>query len=324
MVTLVRKIPWHNLMGSLLAWFDSAAVDMKPRVGDKRIDWLRTVPFIAMHLACLGVIWVGWSPVAVAAAVALYLVRMFAITGFYHRYFSHRSFKTSRAVQFIFALIGASSAQRGPIWWAAHHREHHASTEATNDPHSPVQHGVLWSHTGWFRAHEHFAVRDERVRDLKRYPELRFLNRFDIFVPFLLAVGLLLTGMMLEIAAPQLGTSGGQILIWGFFVSTVFLYHGTFSINSLAHHWGRRRYATDDNSRNNFWLALLTLGEGWHNNHHHYAVSARQGFYWWEIDMTYYFLRFMASLGLVWELKPVPIKRRESNQIKPRNGKKFR
>ena len=312
------------MISSFLAWFDSTAVDMKPVAGDKRIDWLRTVPFIAMHLTCLGVIWVGWSPVAVGMAIALYIVRMFAITGFYHRYFSHRSFKTSRVVQFIFALIGASSAQRGPIWWAAHHREHHASTESVNDPHSPIHHGVAWSHTGWFLAHENFAVRDERVRDLMRYPELRFLNRFDIFLPFLLALALFLTGMLLEATAPQLGTSGGQMLIWGFFVSTVFLYHGTFSINSLAHHWGKRRYATDDNSRNNIWLALLTLGEGWHNNHHHYPVSARQGFYWWEIDITYYILRFMASLGLVWDLKPVPVERRESNRIRPRQGKRFK
>jgi len=262
MVAQVKKTRWQNMMGSLLAWFDSTAVDMKPEAGDKRIDWLRTAPFIAMHLTCLAVIWVGWSPVAVGIAIALYIVRMFAITGFYHRYFSHRSFKTSRVVQFIFALIGASSAQRGPIWWAAHHREHHAFTESENDPHSPVHHGIAWSHTGWFLAHENFSVRDERVRDLMRYPELRFLNRFDIFLPFLLALALFLTGMLLEATAPQLGTSGGQMLIWGFFVSTVFLYHGTFSINSLAHHWGKRRYATNDNSRNNFWLALFTLGGG--------------------------------------------------------------
>jgi stearoyl-CoA desaturase (delta-9 desaturase) len=301
----------------MLAWFDATAVDVKGQAHGKQIDWLRTTPFIAMHIACLAVFWVGWSPVAVAAAVMLYLLRMFAITGFYHRYFSHRSFKTSRLVQFVFALLGASSVQRGPIWWAAHHRHHHATTEREDDPHSPVHHGFWWSHIGWFLSTENFSVHQERVRDWQRYPELRFLDRFDIVVPALLAVALFLAGIALEAYAPQLNTSGGQMLVWGFCVSTVALYHGTFTINSLAHHWGKRRYATEDNSRNNFWLALLTLGEGWHNNHHHYPASAKQGFFWWEIDMTYYLLRVMSALGLVWDLKPVPVDRRDANRIKP-------
>lgn len=304
-------------LSSLLGWFDASAVDAGGQTGSKNIDWLRTVPFIGMHVACLGVIWVGWSPVAVMTAVVLYLVRMFAITGFYHRYFSHRSFKTSRATQFVFAVIGAASVQRGPAWWAAHHRHHHAATEQEDDPHSPVHHGLWWSHTAWFLTRESFPVQEHRVRDLQSFPELRFLDRFDITVPVVLAVVLLLTGMGLERFAPQMGTSGAQMLIWGFFISTVALYHGTFTINSLAHRWGKRRYATADNSRNNFWLALLTLGEGWHNNHHHYPVSAKQGFYWWEIDITYYLLRGMAALGLVWDLKPVPVERRESNRLKP-------
>lgn len=308
-----RRLSWR----SLLAWFDVTATDTHAPVHSKHIDWLRTLPFIAMHVACLGVFWVGWSPVAVGTAVALYLLRMFAITGFYHRYFSHRSFKTSRLVQMMFALVGASSVQRGPIWWAAHHRHHHATTEREDDPHSPVHHGLWWSHTGWFLSSENFSVQNERVRDWQRYPELRFLDRFDIAVPVVLAVSLLLVGIALQTYAPQLGTNGSQMLVWGFFVSTVALYHGTFTINSLAHRWGKRRYATEDNSRNNLWLALLTLGEGWHNNHHHYPASAKQGFFWWEIDITYYLLRAMSTLGLVWDLKPVPIARRESNQIKP-------
>lgn len=324
MVAAVKKNQWRQLWGSVLAWFDSSAVESPVNVPARRIDWLRTVPFIGMHLACLGVVWVGWSPVAVATAIALYLVRMFAITGFYHRYFSHRSFKTSRATQFIFALVGAASVQRGPIWWAAHHRHHHATTEQEDDPHSPVHHGLWFSHTGWFLTREHFPVQEQRVRDLQRFPELRFLDRFDIVVPAILAVGLFLTGMALETYAPTLGTSGGQMLVWGFFISTVVLYHGTFTINSLAHRWGTRRYDNADNSRNNFWLALLTLGEGWHNNHHHYPASVRQGFYWWEIDMTYYFLRLMAALGLVWDLKPVPVKSRESNRIKPSGKRRSR
>jgi stearoyl-CoA desaturase (delta-9 desaturase) len=268
-----------------------------------------------MHLACVGVIWVSISPIALATAALLYTLRMFAITGFYHRYFSHRSFKTSRTLQFIFAVIGASSVQRGPIWWAAHHRHHHAVTEKPEDPHSPVQHGFWWSHTGWFLSREHYSTRENRVNDLMRFPELRFLDRFDVLVPVILAAALFAIGKMLKEYAPGLGTSGGQMLIWGFFVSTVVLYHATFTINSLAHRWGSRRYATRDESRNNWLLALVTLGEGWHNNHHHYPASVKQGFYWWEIDLTYYFLRFLAAIGLVWDLRMLPMGRREASRL---------
>jgi stearoyl-CoA desaturase (delta-9 desaturase) len=294
---------WH----SLTRWFDTGSA---PAVVDASeadaVDWARIVPFAAMHLACLGVIWVGASPVAVGAAVALYLVRMFAITGFYHRYFSHRTFKTSRATQFVFALVGASAVQRGPIWWAAHHRHHHAHSDRPEDAHSPLQHGFLWAHMGWFLSRRHFTPDLGRVRDLTRFPELRWLDRFDILVPFLLALGLLGLGHFLDARWPELGTSGAQMLVWGFFISTVACYHGTYTINSLCHVWGRRRYATGDGSRNNFLLAILTLGEGWHNNHHRYPMSARQGFYWWEVDLTYYGLRALAALGLIEDLKPVP------------------
>ena len=302
---------------AVASWFDSSAADVSVPVDAAeagRIDWLRTLPYLGMHLACLGVFWVGWSPVAVAVAIAAYAIRMIAITGFYHRYFSHRSFQTSRPMQFIFGVIGASSVQRGPIWWAAHHRHHHVASEQPEDPHSPVQHGFWHSHTAWFLTKEHFGTDQRRVRDLLRYPELRFLARFDIVVPVLLAVGLFMLGGWLERTAPELGTSAGQMLVWGFFISTVVLYHATFTINSLAHRWGSRRYATRDDSRNNFWLALITFGEGWHNNHHHYPASARQGFFWWEIDMTYYVLRMLAALGLVWDLKPVPKARRDAHR----------
>jgi stearoyl-CoA desaturase (delta-9 desaturase) len=292
---------------ALLRWFDSGSTpaDAGP-LGADRVDWARIVPFAGMHLACLGVIWVGVSPVAVGTAVGLYVMRMFAITGFYHRYFSHRTFKASRGVQFAFALLGASAAQRGPIWWAAHHRHHHAHSDRPEDVHSPSQRGFLWSHMGWFLSRRHFAPDLGRVRDLLRYPELRWLDRFDILVPFVLAVGLLVLGKVLEARWPSLGTSGGQMLVWGFFISTVACYHGTYTINSLCHVWGRRRYKTDDDSRNNLLLAIITLGEGWHNNHHRYPMSARQGFYWWEIDLTYYGLRLLAALGLIRDLKPVP------------------
>ena len=284
-----------------------------------QLDWLRVLPFIALHLACISVIWVGWSRFAVVFAIVLYLLRMFAITAFYHRYFSHKAFHTSRALQFIFALIGATAVQRGALWWAAHHRNHHAHSDRAQDSHSPVQHGFVWSHSGWFLSESNFATETARVKELAKFPELRWLNRFDVVVPSLFALAIYGLGDWLEITAPQLGTNGWQLLVWGFIISTVVLYHATFSINSLAHLWGSRRYDTTDQSRNNLLLALLTLGEGWHNNHHHYPGSARQGFFWWEFDLTYYGLKLMATLGLIWDLRPVPAKALTSRLIKASN-----
>lgn len=264
------------------------------------------VPYIILHTGCLGVIWVGWSWIAVSVAVGLYFFRMFAITGFYHRYFSHRSFKTSRFAQFLFGVWAMSSAQRGPIWWASQHRHHHTHSDEEEDAHSPHQHGFYWSHIGWLTAADNLVTQQERVTDLIRYPELRFLDRFDLLVPGLLAATLFTTGALLEAFAPGLGTSGWQMLVWGFFVSTVVLFHATCTINSLAHLFGKRRFGTTDASRNNVFLALLTLGEGWHNNHHRYPGSVRQGFYWWEIDLTYYGLKLMQKFGLIWDLNAVP------------------
>jgi stearoyl-CoA desaturase (Delta-9 desaturase) len=287
----------------LRLWFDAQA---GRRAAGDRVDWLRALPFVGLHLGCLAVFWVGVSPVAVLLAVALYAVRMFAITAFYHRYFSHRAFRTSRALQAIFAAVGASCVQRGPLWWAAHHRHHHRHADTEHDPHSPAVRGFLWSHVGWFLTGDAFATDQRRVQDLVRYPELRWLDRFDTAVPVLLAALLYALGALLERVVPGLGTSGPQLLVWGFFVSTVALFHATVTINSLAHRFGRRRFATRDDSRDNLWLALLTFGEGWHNNHHFYPGSARQGFRWYEIDLTWYVLRGMQTLGLVWDLRPVP------------------
>jgi len=282
-------------MRRFLLWFDAsaAAFDAGDAVGPHRIDWLRITPFVLMHLACLAVFWVGWSVTAVATAVTLYLVRMFAITGFYHRYFSHRTFRTSRAAQFAFAVLGASAVQRGPLWWAAHHRKHHRHADTPLDVHSPREHGFWWAHMGWITSPVNFPTDVAQVRDLARYPELRLLDRFDLAVPLLLAFGLWAAG-------------GMQLLVWGFFISTVVLFHGTCLINSLAHQLGSRRYATDDDSRNSLVLALITLGEGWHNNHHRYPGATRQGFFWWEIDVTYYVLRALAAVGVISDLHPVP------------------
>ncbi|MFZ0501759.1 MAG: acyl-CoA desaturase [Steroidobacteraceae bacterium] len=297
----------EQLALTLRRWFDTSAGQsgLHPERGD-RIDWLRATPFIALHIACVAVLWVGVSRVAIGIAVGLYVVRMFALTGFYHRYFAHRTFRTSRAMQLLFAVIGASCVQRGPLWWAAHHRSHHHSADTPSDPHSPAVHGFLWSHMGWFLTPNGFRTDWKRIPDLARYPELRWLDRFDVLVPVLLAVGLYALGAGLRAFAPQLGTSGGQLVVWGFCISTVVLFHATVTINSLAHRYGSRRFATPDDSRNNLWLALLTFGEGWHNNHHFFPASARQGFRWWEVDLTYYGLKLLEATGLVRALKPVP------------------
>ena len=292
---------------SLKRWFDAgvAPASAEETVEANRLDWLRVAPFVALHLGCAAVAWVGVSPIAVGVALGLYFLRMFALTGFYHRYFSHRTFQASRAMQFLFALIGASSVQRGPLWWAAHHRHHHANADSEHDLHSPRR-GFVTSHMGWFLTRGAFRTDLTRVPDLARYPELRWLDRFDTVVPLALAVMLYVVGAWLATAHPELGTNGPQLLVWGFFISTVVLFHATVTINSLAHRFGRRRFDTRDDSRNNVWLALLTLGEGWHNNHHFFPGSVRQGFRWWEIDLTWYGLKAMAALGLIHGLKPVP------------------
>ena len=297
--------PVVRVRNALRQWFDTAPTASHAPAADRSIDWLRVLPFFALHGACLAVIWVGVSWTAVLVAVGLYVLRMFAITGFYHRYFAHRAFRTSRAAQFVFAILGASAVQRGPLWWAAHHRHHHKHADTERDPHTP-RHGFWWSHMGWFLSRSGFQPDLRAVQDLQRYPELRWLDRYDIAVPAALAAGLFTLGAWLQHVAPQLHTSGAQLLVWGFCISTVVVFHITVTINSLAHRFGTRRYDTRDDSRNNFWLALLTFGEGWHNNHHHFPGAARQGFRWWEIDLTYYGLRLLAACGLIWDLRPVP------------------
>ena len=305
-----------RLAGSARSWFDNGAQTASPD-GDRAtgVDWARLVPFVVVHFSCLAVIWVGWSPVAVAVAIGMYLLRAFFVTGFYHRYFSHRTFKTSRPAQFLFAVAGNSAAQRGPLWWAAHHRQHHRTSDHEGDPHSPHEHSLYWSHMGWITSRENFRTRLELIPDLAKYPELRWLDRFDTLVPLAYAAFTFGLGALLARVAPGLGTSGPQMLIWGFFVSTVILFHVTCLVNSAAHLMGRQRFKTTDESRNSLVVALLTLGEGWHNNHHHYPAATRQGFYWWEIDVTYGVLKAMSWVGLIWDLAPVPRKVLEKGRL---------
>lgn len=284
------------------SWFDNASA------GDAatKADWPRAIPFVILHLGCLLVFLVGTTWTAVAVAAASLLLRAFFVTAFYHRYFSHRTFRTSRAAQLVFAVLGNSSVQRGPLWWAAHHRQHHRATDREGDPHSPITDSWLWSHIGWLLSGKNYATRHDLVPDLAKFPELRWLDRFDTLVPFLYAASLYALGEALRRLAPGLGTSGGQLVVWGFFVSTCLLFHMTSLVNSGAHTFGRQRFATGDESRNSAIVALLTLGEGWHNNHHHYPAAARQGFYWWEVDITYYVLKALAWTGLIRDLQPVP------------------
>ena len=259
----------------------------------RRYRLLETVPFVLAHLVCLAAIWTGVGLSDLIIAAALYGLRMFGVTAGYHRYFAHRSFKTSRVFAFALAFLAQSSAQRGILWWAGNHRRHHRYSDTAKDVHSPLRRGFWHAHLGWCFTDAHRETDLALVPDLAKYPELVWLDRH----PYLPAVLTALTVWLLA------GWSG---LIVGFFWSTVALWHATFSINSLAHVVGRARYVTGDQSRNNLWLALLTFGEGWHNNHHHYQSAARQGFRWYEIDVSYYLLRALAVVGLVWDLHSPP------------------
>jgi stearoyl-CoA desaturase (delta-9 desaturase) len=299
----------RRFFSSLVQWVDSDYSVESPeaiRAQPDGVNLVRCIPFIILHLGCFAVIWVGWSWFAVWAAFALYVLRMFAVTGIFHRYFSHKTYSTSRFGQFLLALWTGTTVQRGALWWAYHHRHHHQHSDEEEDAHSPHVHGFWWSHIGWITSKRNFPTDYSKVKDLAKFPELVWLNRFDIVVPVLFATSLFVLGALLERYAPSLGTTGPQLLVWGFFISTTALFHGTASINSFTHLWGKRRFNTTDDSRNSFILAIVCLGEGWHNNHHRYQSSTRNGFYWWEIDMTYYGLKLLSLTGFIWGLKPVP------------------
>jgi len=271
----------------------SAASEASAPPASERIEWLQSLPFIGVHLAGIaGVIYYGFSWWGLSLAVALYFIRMFGLTAGFHRYFSHRSYKTSRVFQFVLAVLGSLCAQKDPLWWAAHHRMHHKYSDTERDPHSARTRGVYWSHMGWFLVGGSTATRWDKVQDLAKYPELRLLNRLPLAMVLLLGVVLWLAG-------------GWEAVSWGL-LSTAVLWHGTFTVNSLAHKMGSRRFETPDDSRNNLFIALITLGEGWHNNHHHYQRSERQGFYWWEIDITHYVLKLLERAGIVWALHEPP------------------
>lgn len=256
-------------------------------------EWYYALVFLGVHLLCLAAIWTGVPWEAVALCFGLWAFRMFAVTAGYHRYFSHRSYDMGRVMQFIMAFLSQTAMQRGVLWWAAHHRHHHKYSDAPEDVHSPARDGFLWSHFGWVIAPEWADTDMSKVKDLAKYPELRLLDRYHHIPGLLTAFACWL----------WMGWAG---VVVGFVWSTILVWHTTFTVNSFAHVFGSKRYETGDHSRNNWFLALLTFGEGWHNNHHHYQASARQGFFWWEIDLTYYILWLMSKVGLVSNLREPP------------------
>src|SRR5215217_2312460 len=258
------------------------------------IVYPQVIPFLLAHVACFAALWTGVTWEAVVLGIVLYWLRMFGITAGYHRFFSHRSYATSRVFQFMLACLAQSTAQKSVLWWAAKHRHHHLFSDTEHDVHSPRHTGFLFAHVGWIFARKHDAVDLVKVGDLTKYPELMWLHRYELVPAAVLA---LITFLI----------AGWPGLVVGFFWSTVAVYHATFCINSLAHVHGSKRYVTGDDSRNNWLLALFTMGEGWHNNHHAYQASARQGFRWWEIDATFYVLKALSWIGIVWGLKSPPV-----------------
>lgn len=269
---------------------------LAPREPKRKIsgmDLAGSAPFLLIHVSCLAAFMVGWDARALALCAIFFFVRKFGITGGYHRYFSHRSYKMGRVTQFIIAWLGTMATQKGPLWWAAHHRHHHRYSDTDQDIHSPTRDGFWWAHMGWIMSGRYDETNFNAIPDFARYPELRWLNKYHMVPPLALAVFCYLVG----------GITG---LVWGYSVSTVMLWHTTFFINSACHLFGKQRFPSNDTSRNSLILALVTMGEGWHNNHHYYQASVGQGFYWWEIDMTKYILKFLSWIGLVWDLRSPP------------------
>ena len=279
---------------------------MTPNLSSK-VQPARQAGFIAVHLLPLCALYTGATRFDWILCGVLYFLRMFFVTGGYHRYFSHRTFKTSRVFQFVLAFLAQTSAQKGVLWWSANHRIHHKYSDTENDPHSMKQYGFWFSHIGWIMVPDYETTRYDLVKDLAKYPELVWIDRFHLVPSIILALGCMMLGGVVNGGSIAHTFSAGWSTLWvGFFLSTVILYHATFSINSLMHRFGRQRYRTGDESRNSLWLALISLGEGWHNNHHYYQRATRQGFFWWEVDITFYLLKLLERIGLVWELHGVP------------------
>lgn len=252
-------------------------------------SWAAAIPYLLVRLACFGVFWTGLGWANAAWLAGGFLLRMWALTVGYHRYFAHRAFRTSRPFQFLLALAGSTCLQGGVIWWAETHRRHHRNADTPDDLHSPHFQGWFYSHYGWFLDTRHRDTRLGNIPDLARFPELVFLDRWH-FVVF----GLLATIVGL--------TAGLGPMLWAVFVPTVMMWEITHWVQSFSHSWGGyRRYESSDQSRNHWLLGIVGLGE-FHNNHHRFPGSSRQGHVWWEVDAGYWSLRLLEILGLVWNL----------------------
>lgn len=269
--------------------------------GERGTLTLSIIPFLFLQLSVLLVFTTHFSWTGVALCFLLYCVRMFAITGFYHRYFSHRTYRMGRLMQCIAALWGATATQKGALWWAAHHRVHHKESDTTDDPHNSRD-GFWHAHWLWFLYEESAETDLDQIPELARFPELRLIDRLWFVPPIVLGCMLFVLG-------------GWHWVVWGYFVSTFLLSNATYTINSLMHYWGKQQYFTGDESRNHWLLALITLGEGWHNNHHRYQASTRNGFFRGEFDITYWILKLFSICGLVSELTPVPDKILEEGRL---------
>lgn len=260
------------------------------------------IAFSAMHLACLAIFFVNYNITALFVFLITFSMRTFALTAGYHRYFSHKSFQTSRVFQFILALVGTWASQKGPLWWSGHHRYHHIHSDKETDMHSP-KNGVFQAHVGWVFEARSDEVDPKFIKDWNKYPELVWLDKYAHESFALYLVGLFILGSCISYFYPTLETSGLAFVFWGGILSTVLLYHTTFSVNSICHIFGSRDYQTTDNSRNNWLIALITFGEGWHNNHHKFAYSIRNNLKFWQIDITYMILCILKRFRIVWDFK---------------------
>ena len=257
---------------------------------------IQIVVFWSIQVSALLVFVVPFRWPLIGLWAASHFVRAIGLTLIFHRYLAHRAFRMNRGARFVWTFIGTAAMQKGPLWWAGHHVNHHRYADREGDPHSPAISGFYYAHIGWFlndTRHDHLPPTNPVIRDFSKDREIAWLERFYFFPPLLLAIALYLAG-------------GFPWVVWGFCLPTMTLAHATFAINTINHLSGSRRFETRDESRNNAFTAFFAAGEGWHNNHHRYQRAARNGFYWWEFDPTWYVIRAMAAVGLVWDIQAVP------------------
>ncbi len=249
------------------------------------------------HVGAVAALWfTSWTNVIVALALHWLAVGLGISLG-YHRLHTHRGYKTSRAFEYFLAICGTLTLEGGPIFWVATHRVHHQHSDHDGDPHTPHD-GGFWAHVGWIlfghTRHNNTVLMSKYAPDLGADPFYRWLNSYH-YVP------LILLGIVL------LAVGGWGMVLWGIALRVTVGLHATWLVNSATHMWGSRRFPTRDDSKNSWWVALLTFGEGWHNNHHAHPVSARHGLAWYEFDVSWITLKALRALGVVRELKAAKI-----------------